>query len=83
MCGVAAMPLALETTAARPGARRGPTTWPRCSRSTAALGADSVTAVVRVDNAASQALAHALDFAYERDVEHFGQPHRLYRRRAG
>ncbi len=48
-----------------------------------ALGADSVTAVVRVDNAASQALARALGFAYERDVVHFGQPHRLYRRRAG
>ena len=48
-----------------------------------ALGAESVTAVVRVDNAASQALARALGFAYERDVEHFGEPHRLYRRRAG
>ena len=47
----------------------------------AGLGAESVTAVVRVDNMASQALAQALGFAYEREVEHFGQPHRLYRRR--
>jgi RimJ/RimL family protein N-acetyltransferase len=47
------------------------------------LGAASVTAVVRVDNAPSQALARALGFGYERDVEQFGQPHRLYRRRAG
>jgi RimJ/RimL family protein N-acetyltransferase len=45
------------------------------------LRAESVTAVVRVDNAPSQALARALGFAYERDVEHFGRPHRLYRRR--
>jgi [ribosomal protein S5]-alanine N-acetyltransferase len=45
------------------------------------LGAESVTAVVRVDNAASQAVARALGFAYERDVEHFGLAHRLYRRR--
>jgi [ribosomal protein S5]-alanine N-acetyltransferase len=45
------------------------------------LGAESVTAVVRVDNAASQAVARALGFAYERDVQHFGLPHRLYRRR--
>jgi RimJ/RimL family protein N-acetyltransferase len=48
-----------------------------------AIGAGSVTAVVRVDNAASQGLARALGFAYERDVEHFGQTHGLYRRRAG
>jgi [ribosomal protein S5]-alanine N-acetyltransferase len=47
------------------------------------LGAESVTAVVRVDNAASQALARALGFAFERDVDEFGAPHRLYRRRAG
>jgi ribosomal-protein-alanine N-acetyltransferase len=45
-----------------------------------ALGSESVTAVVRVDNAPSQALALALGFAYERDVEHFGRAHRLYRR---
>ena len=44
------------------------------------LGAESVTAVVRVDNAASQALARALGFAYEREVEAFGMAHRLYRR---
>jgi|tagenome__1003787_1003787.scaffolds.fasta_scaffold19222476_1 ribosomal-protein-alanine N-acetyltransferase len=47
------------------------------------LGAESVTAVVGVDNAPSQSLAVALGFAYERDVDHFGRPHRLYRRRAG
>jgi RimJ/RimL family protein N-acetyltransferase len=47
----------------------------------AGLDAESVTAVVRVDNAASQALARALGFAYERDVEQFGLPHRVYRRR--
>jgi [ribosomal protein S5]-alanine N-acetyltransferase len=45
------------------------------------LGTESVTAVVRIDNAPSQALAEALGFAFERDVEHFGRPHRLYRRR--
>jgi [ribosomal protein S5]-alanine N-acetyltransferase len=44
------------------------------------LGAESVTAVVRVDNAASQALARALGFAYEREVVAFGMPHRLFRR---
>jgi RimJ/RimL family protein N-acetyltransferase len=48
----------------------------------AALGVESVTAVVGVDNAPSQSLARALGFAYERDVEHFGMPHRLFRRRA-
>ena len=48
----------------------------------AALGVVSVTAVVGVDNAPSQRLAGALGFAYERDVEHFGMAHRLYRRRA-
>ena len=41
-----------------------------------------MTAVVGVDNAPSQRLADALGFAYERDVEHFNRPHRLYRRRA-
>jgi RimJ/RimL family protein N-acetyltransferase len=47
----------------------------------AGLEVESVTATARVDNAASQALARALGFAYERDVEHLGGPHRLYRRR--
>jgi RimJ/RimL family protein N-acetyltransferase len=47
----------------------------------AGLEAGSVTAVVRVDNAASQGLARALGFAYEHEVEHLGSPHRLYRRR--
>jgi len=45
-----------------------------------ALGVDSVTAVAHVDNAASQALARALGFVHERDVEHLGRPHRLFRR---
>jgi RimJ/RimL family protein N-acetyltransferase len=44
------------------------------------LAVDSITAVAHVDNAASQALARALGFAYERDVEHLGRPHRLFRR---
>jgi RimJ/RimL family protein N-acetyltransferase len=48
----------------------------------AALATESVTAMVRFDNAPSQAVAARLGFAYERDVEHFGTPHRLYRRRA-
>jgi RimJ/RimL family protein N-acetyltransferase len=48
----------------------------------AALGVESVTARARYDNVASQAAAAALGFAYERDVEHLGDPHRLYRRRA-
>jgi ribosomal-protein-alanine N-acetyltransferase len=46
----------------------------------AALGLASVTARARVDNVASQAVAASLGFARERDVEHLGQPHRLYRR---
>jgi [ribosomal protein S5]-alanine N-acetyltransferase len=48
----------------------------------AGLGVESVTAVVGVDNGPSQSLARALGFTYERDVEHFGMPHRLFRRRA-
>jgi RimJ/RimL family protein N-acetyltransferase len=35
-----------------------------------------------VANVPSQRLAEALGFAYEREVEHFGLPHRLFRRRA-
>jgi RimJ/RimL family protein N-acetyltransferase len=45
------------------------------------LGVESVTARARVDNAASQAVMAALRFGYEREVEHLGDPHRLYRRR--
>jgi [ribosomal protein S5]-alanine N-acetyltransferase len=48
----------------------------------AALGVESVTAIVAASNAPSRHLAHAIGFVYERDVEHFGVPHRLYRRRA-
>jgi RimJ/RimL family protein N-acetyltransferase len=52
-----------------------------CFRS---LGAESVTAVAHVDNAASQGLARALGFVDDGDVEHLGLPHRLFRRmRAG
>lgn len=47
----------------------------------AALTVDSLTAMVRFDNTPSQAVAARLGFAYERDVEHFGAPHRVYRRR--
>jgi ribosomal-protein-alanine N-acetyltransferase len=45
------------------------------------LALESVTARARLDNAASQAVMGALDFRYEREVEHLGDPHRLYRRR--
>jgi len=48
----------------------------------AALGIESVTARARLDNRASQALARSLGFVYERDVEHMGLAHHLYRRRA-
>jgi len=48
----------------------------------AALGVESVTARARLDNPASQAVARALGFDYERDVEHLGSAHHLYRRRA-
>jgi RimJ/RimL family protein N-acetyltransferase len=48
----------------------------------AALGVESVTARARLDNAASQAVARSLGFAYERDVQHLGSAHHLYRRRA-
>jgi RimJ/RimL family protein N-acetyltransferase len=47
----------------------------------AALATDSVTAMVRFDNTPSHAVATRLGFAYERDAEHFGAPHRVYRRR--
>ena len=46
-----------------------------------ALGLDSVTARARADNPASMGVAQAMGFVYERDVEHLGLPHRLYRRR--
>ena len=42
---------------------------------------ESVTVMVRFDNAPSHAVAARLGFAYERDVEHLGAPHRVYRRR--
>jgi [ribosomal protein S5]-alanine N-acetyltransferase len=45
------------------------------------LGLDSVTARARVHNAASQAVMGALGFRYEGEVDHLGDPHRLYRRR--
>jgi [ribosomal protein S5]-alanine N-acetyltransferase len=45
------------------------------------LGLESVTARARFDNAASHAVMAALGFRYEREVEHLGDPHRLYRRR--
>ena len=48
----------------------------------AALGIQSVTARTRLDNPASQAVARSLGFVYERDVEHLGSAHHLYRRRA-
>jgi RimJ/RimL family protein N-acetyltransferase len=49
----------------------------------AALGVESVTARARPDNPGSQAVARRLGFVYERDVQHLGMAHRLYRRRAG
>jgi RimJ/RimL family protein N-acetyltransferase len=47
----------------------------------AELGLESVTARARFDNLASEGVARAAGFAYERDVEHLGAPHGLFRRR--
>jgi RimJ/RimL family protein N-acetyltransferase len=47
----------------------------------AGLGVESVTAMASLANTPSQGLARRLGFAYERDVEHLGTAHRLYRRR--
>jgi RimJ/RimL family protein N-acetyltransferase len=46
----------------------------------ASLGLDSIMAYTRVDNRASRRVMEKLGLHYERDVEHAGLPHVLYRK---
>ncbi len=43
------------------------------------LGLDELVSFTLVDNVASQGVMKKLGFVYERDVEHVGLPHVLYR----
>ena len=48
----------------------------------ALVGVDELVAFTLHDNVASRAVMSKLGFAYERDIEHAGLPHVLYRLRA-
>ena len=47
------------------------------------LGLRSIIAYARVDNGASRRIMEKLGLSYERDFEHAGRPHALYRRLLG
>ena len=47
----------------------------------ASLGLDTVIAYARADNGASRRVMEKLGLAYEREFEHAGRPHVLYRTR--